>query len=127
MAKGIRSSKLQNAWNIDQAFQSRRMNLVMLYSKLSFNILTLVFLSAYTSISMANPKMDPKWFKCDKDTDCIIVSGICSIPTSLNLRHEKDAKSYYRWRGTTDSCEATQESITNLVSRCQAGKCTIVK
>lgn len=68
-------------------------------------------------------KADPKWFQCKADADCIVVSGICAAPTAIHRDHEKDAKDYYRWRGTADSCQMAKQPEVPPAAKCEARKC----
>lgn len=73
--------------------------------------------------SEAKMEQDSKWFKCEKNTDCIVIQGICSNPTSINRKYEKEAKAYYHWRGTADSCAGPELPKAESVPSCRAGKC----
>lgn len=70
---------------------------------------------------------DSKWFRCDNDKECIVIDGICSTSTSINRKYDKDAKEYYRWRGTADSCIEPQKQKVSPTSHCQSGICIVTK
>ena len=49
-------------------------------------------------------KFDPLWSKCKKDSDCVLIEGLCSGFRGVNKIYEKDAKKYFHWANAAASC-----------------------
>ncbi len=66
-----------------------------------------------------------QWRACAKDTDCVLVKGLCQ-PAAVNAAYEKTARTFYKKQAGDASCEGQFWVTKKKIVRCRLNACESV-
>ena len=72
-----------------------------------------------------NRKFDPLWSECKRDSDCVLIEGLCSAFRGVNKIYEQNAKKYFHWANAAASCvqldsqKVVKPKVTCLKETCE--------
>jgi hypothetical protein len=74
--------------------------------------------------------VDPAWYVCTTDDDCVVAEGVCEQPVAINKAFATEFHRHAVASSREIECEMKPERWyewkNRVVARCVSGRCTIV-